>query len=175
MQNKIIKGKIWILRNSSEKIIDDIDTDQIFHNRYLAITDINEMGKYTLDNLEGWNDFSQKVEPGDIVITGRNFGSGSSRQQAVDCFKSLKVNAIVAESFGAIYKRNAINSGFPILTWKGIKEMVENGKIDDRDEIEINLETGSAKNITKDTTFDIEPFSKVQMEIYEAGNIFKSE
>ena len=175
MQNKIIKGKIWILRDSSEKVIDDIDTDQIFHNRYLAITDINEMGKYTLDNLEGWNDFSQKVEPGDIVITGRNFGSGSSRQQAVDCFKSLKVNAIVAESFGAIYKRNAINSGFPILIWKEIKEMVESGKINDRDEIEINLETGSMKNITKDIVFEMEPFSNVQMEIYEAGNIFKSE
>ncbi len=175
MQNKIIKGKIWILRDSSEKVIDDIDTDQIFHNRYLAITDINEMGKYTLDNLEGWNDFSQKVEPGDIVITGRNFGSGSSRQQAVDCFKSLKVNAIVAESFGAIYKRNAINSGFPILIWKEIKEMVESGKINDRDEIEINLETGSMKNITKDIACEMEPFSNVQMEIYEAGNIFKSE
>ncbi|MCK4665220.1 3-isopropylmalate dehydratase, partial [Candidatus Dependentiae bacterium] len=164
MKETILKGKVWILIDKAGEIIDDIDTDQIFHNRYLAITDINEMGKYAFDNLENWKDFSEKAEPGDIIITGRNFGAGSSRQQAVDCFISLKGNAIIAESFGAIYKRNAINSGFPILIWNELRTAAENGKIENRDEIEINLETSKVKNLTKNTEFEVEQFSKVQME-----------
>ena len=90
----------------------------IFHNRYLAITDIKEMGQYTFDNLKGFEDFSKKARQGDIIITGKNFGCGSSRQQAVDCFSSLGIQAIIAESFGAIYERNAINAAFPIMNCK---------------------------------------------------------
>lgn len=174
MRDKILKGKIWILRDKNGKIIDDIDTDQIFHNRYLAITDINEMGQYALDNLEGWNDFSKKAEKNDILIVGRNFGAGSSRQHAVDCFIALGINCIIAQSYGAIYKRNAINSGFPIFVWENVDEEVKKGNLDDRDELEINIETGEIKNLTKNLTFNIQPLSKVQMEIYEAGNLFKS-
>jgi len=168
-----IKGKVWILTDKEGELIDDIDTDQIFHNRYLAITDIDEMGKYALDNLEGWKDFSKKAEPNDIIIAGRNFGAGSSRQQAVDCFISLKVNGIIAESFGAIYRRNAINSAFPILIWNGVREIIKTGGISQRDELEIDLETGELKNLTKGSSFNLEPFSKVQMEIFTAGNLFK--
>ena len=65
---------------------DNIDTDMIFHNRYLAITDMREMGQYALDNLKGFKDFSRKAQAGDIVVAGKNFGCGSSRQQAVECF-----------------------------------------------------------------------------------------
>ena len=74
------------------------------------ITDINEMGQYTFDNLDGDKDFAKKAKPGDIIITAKTFGAGSSRQQAVDCFKSLGISAIIAESFGSIYERNAINN-----------------------------------------------------------------
>ena len=74
------------------------------------------MGQYIFDNLAGYEDFAKRVKPGDIVITGKNFGAGSSRQQAVDGFAILGVQAILAESFGAIYERNAINAAFPILT-----------------------------------------------------------
>ncbi len=175
MREKILKGKIWLLRDKNGKLIDDIDTDQIFHNRYLAITDIKEMGKYALDNLEGWNDFSKKVEPCDIIIAGKNFGAGSSRQQAVDCFISLGVNGIITRSYGAIYKRNAINSGFPIFTWDNVEKEIEKGNLQDRDELEINIETGEIKNITKGVSFKIAPLSQVQLDIYEAGNLFKSE
>ncbi|MCD6578856.1 3-isopropylmalate dehydratase [bacterium] len=175
MRDKIFKGKVWIIRDNEKKIIDDIDTDQIFHNRYLTITDINEMGKYAFDNLEGWNDFSKKAEPGDIIITGKNFGAGSSRQQAVDCFISLGVNAIISRSFGAIYKRNAINSGFPIFVWDNMEEEIQKGNLNDRDELEINIETGEIKNLTKNISFKVPPLSRVQLDIYEAGNLFKSE
>jgi len=140
----------------------------------LAITDINEMGQYALDNLEGWNDFSKKAEPGDILIVGKNFGAGSSRQHAVDCFIALGVNCIIAQSYGAIYKRNAINSGFPIFIWEQLESEVEKGNLKNRDELEINIETGEVNNLTKNISLKIPPLSKVQLDIYEAGNLFKS-
>ena len=90
----VLEGRIWMIKR------DNIDTDMIFHNRYLSITEMKEMGQYAFDNLKGFEDFSKKAKPGDIVVTGKNFGCGSSRQQAVDCFLSLGIQAIVAESFG---------------------------------------------------------------------------
>ena len=116
-KKSVIEGRIWVIHK------DNIDTDMIFHNRYLAITDIREMGQYAFDNLKGFEDFSRKAKPGDIIITGKNFGCGSSRQQAVDCFASLGIQAIIAESFGAIYERNAINAAFPVITCKELAEM----------------------------------------------------
>src|SRR5512136_2169351 len=111
-----ISGRVLIVPRNN------IDTDMIFHNAHLAITDIAQMGPHTFTSLEGFKDFPKKAKPGDILISGGNFGCGSSRQQAVDCFTSLGVRLIVAESLGAIYKRNAINSGLPILTFPGILE-----------------------------------------------------
>jgi len=69
----VIEGKVWLINK------DDIDTDMIFHNRYLTITDIAEMGQYTFDNLEGWEDFAQKSKSGDIVITGKKFREPEAR------------------------------------------------------------------------------------------------
>jgi len=155
-----VEGRVWIVDK------DNIDTDMIFHNRYLTITDIKQMGQYCFDNLEGHTDFSKKVKEGDIVITGKNFGCGSSRQQAVDCFKSLGVSAIIAESFGAIYERNAINAAFPILTGELIRAGINNG-----DTILVNFQTGEIENVTQKKKFQINPFSKVQMEIYKRGGL----
>lgn len=157
-----VKGRAWYIPS------DNIDTDMIFHNRYLAITDINEMGQYAFDNLEGYENFAQEAHPGDIIITGKNFGSGSSRQQAVDCFKALGVQAILAESFGAIYERNAINAAFPVLTYTNISDL----ELNDKDEIELNFETGVIKNLTKGTKSQITPFYEVQKEIYQNGGLF---
>ena len=158
----LMKGRVWVIDQ------DDIDTDMIFHNRYLQITDPEQMGQYIFDNLEGYEDFAKKCKPGDIVIVGKNFGSGSSRQQAVDGFKTLGVQAILAESFGAIYERNAINAAFPILSYNNLESAgVENG-----DEVEINLESGELKNMTKGRFTKIEPFSEVQLEIYQHGGLF---
>lgn len=159
-----ITGKIWLIIDHQNTLINDIDTDMIFHNQYLAITDIDKMGQYTFDNLEGWKDFFSKAKKGDVVIVGKNFGAGSSRQQAVDCFASLGIQAILAESFGAIYKRNAINSGMPILTITDI----DLSKLSQREEITIELEKGTVSN----QYINIQPFSKVQFDIYKAGNLF---
>jgi homoaconitate hydratase family protein/3-isopropylmalate dehydratase small subunit len=154
------EGRVWLIDR------DNIDTDMIFHNRYLSITDIEQMGQYCFDNLEGFKDFSKKAEKGDIVIVGKNFGCGSSRQQAVDCFKSLGVSLIIAESFGAIYERNAINAGLPILTGK----LLDSG-IKDGDKIKVDFETGEVEDLTQDKQLQIAPFSKVQTEIYKRGSL----
>lgn len=164
-----ITGRIWILTDLENHLYDDIDTDMIFHNRYLHITDVAAMGQYTLDNLVGWEDFAHKAHPGDIVMAGRNFGSGSSRQQAVDCFRALGIAAIVATSFAAIYKRNAINSGLPIIILPGLTDTAsafENGSL-----VSIDFETGELL-LNADKTFQAQPFSQVQMDIYQAGNLF---
>lgn len=157
----MFKGRAWVIKE------DNIDTDMIYHNRYLTITDIAEMGQYTFDNLSGWEDFAKKAKPGDIVVTGKNFGAGSSRQQAVDCFESLGVSCVIAESFGAIYERNAINKGFPIVTANPIAEGLEN-----EEEIEVDLETGK---ITFASGKEVQGmFSDVQKEIYIKGGLLNS-
>lgn len=155
----IIRGRVWVVER------DNIDTDMIFHNRYLTITDREEMGKYTFDNLKGWEDFAGRARPGDIVVTGANFGAGSSRQQAVDCFSSLGIGLIIARSFGAIYFRNAVNVALPVMVADLAAENLKDGDI-----IEANLETGeiglpSGKVVTG------RPFPKAQLDIYRRGGL----
>ncbi len=153
-----VEGRVWIIN------VDNIDTDMIFHNRYLAITDPAEMGQYTFDNLSGWEDFAKRCQPGDIVVTGANFGCGSSRQQAVDCFNTLGVQALVARSFGAIYERNAINAGMPLVVADLLDAGLENGQV-----VKVDFASGE---ITWDGgSLAGQPFSKVQMEIYHRGGL----
>ena len=165
---RVIKGRVWKVTDENGRRIDDIDTDMIFHNRYLYITDINEMGKYAFSNLPGWEDFPNRAKPGDILIVGRNFGAGSSRQHAVDCFIALGIAAIVGESFGAIYKRNVINSGLPLIEAPGIFD----SDIRTGDVIEINIETGEIHR-DGELVFRAKPMSGVALDIYDAGGIFE--
>jgi len=160
---EIIEGRAWVIRQ------DDIDTDMIFHNRYLTITNIKEMGQYTFDNLKGYEDFAKKAQPGDIVFTTKNFGAGSSRQQAVDCFQSLGITAIVAESFGAIYERNAINAALPILTYT--TGQLEELDLQQNYRVSINFKTGEITNITKNKSVVINKFYDAQMQIYKNGGL----
>ena len=107
MSNKAIKfsGKIWTFGHN-------IDTDVIIATQYL-INDLEEMKTHTFEVAN--SDFAQKVQPGDVIIAGKNFGCGSSRQQAVDVLKALEVGAVLAESFARIFYRNAINLGLPLI------------------------------------------------------------
>ena len=157
----ILEGKVWLI------LRDNIDTDMIYHNRYLAVTSTSEMGKYALGNLKGWEDYPQRSEPGDIIITGKNFGAGSSRQHAVDCFRALGNQAILAESFGAIYERNAINAGFPVLTYADLGEL----EIENRDTVILDLEHGTLTNQKNGKMVQIAKFSEVQRKIYERGDL----
>lgn len=160
-KDSILEGRIRLVQK------DNIDTDMIFHNRYLAVTDINEMGQYTFDNLTGFENFARIASAGDIVVTGKNFGCGSSRQQAVDCFYSLGIKAIIAESFGAIYERNAINAALPVVACKALPDM----KLQDGDKIRVDLKTGEIFNHRTGITSSADPFSDVQFEIYQKGGL----
>jgi 3-isopropylmalate dehydratase small subunit len=124
------------------------------------------MGQYTFNNLKNYENFSKIVKKGDIVVVGRNFGCGSSRQQAVDCFKSLGVSVIIAESFGSIYERNAINNAMPILVLEDITKLVKNMDI-----LSVDFINGDIVNITRNRNFKAKPFSKIQSEIYLRGGL----
>jgi 3-isopropylmalate dehydratase small subunit len=158
-----VEGNVWIIPK------DDIDTDMIFHNRYLTITNIREMGQYTFDNLKGFEDFAKKAKAGDIVITNKNFGAGSSRQQAVDCFISLGISCILAESFGAIYERNAINAAMPVLTYDPpilAKSGIKNG-----DRIRVDFISGELTNLENNKTASVNKFYDAQLAIYRNGGL----
>ncbi len=155
-----VRGKVWVVDH------DNIDTDMIYHNRHLAVTDIEEMGQYAFGNLPGWEDFPKKVKQGGIVVTGSNFGCGSSRQQAVDCFTSLGASLVIAKSFGAIYERNAINAGMPIMAAD-----LSGVGLSDGDELEVDLESGTITHVGSGRTVQGRPFSEVQMEIYRRGGL----
>lgn len=156
----VITGRVWVIDRNN------IDTDMIYHNRYLTITDRREMGRYAFDNLPGWEDFAKKATPGDIIVTGANFGAGSSRQQAVDCLLSLGISLIIAKSYGAIYFRNAVNVALPVMIADLVSAGVKNG-----DEISANLETGEI--VIKRTGQRIQgrPFAKAQLDIYRRGGL----
>ncbi|MBM3403725.1 MAG: 3-isopropylmalate dehydratase large subunit [Bacteroidetes bacterium] len=158
-----IQGHVWIIPK------DDIDTDMIFHNRYLTITDIKEMGQYTFDNLKGFEDFAKKAKAGDIVITGKNFGAGSSRQQAVDCFLALGISCILAESYGAIYERNAINAAMPILTFD--PATLQEAEIKHGDQISVDFTTGELVNLKNNKKTQVNKFYSAQLEIYKKGGL----
>lgn len=154
-----VTGRVWVIP------VDNIDTDMIFHNRHLAVTEREQMGQYAFGNLAGYQDFAKQARLGDIVLTGKNFGAGSSRQQAVDCFLALGIGAIIAESFGAIYERNAINAGLPILVAPK-PQGVESGDI-----VTVDFTTGHISVEQKNLTLNGVPFSDVQLRIYERGGL----
>lgn len=149
--------------------IPNIDTDMIFHNRHLHITERDKMAEHIFGNLEGWQNYPKESQTGDILIVGHNFGCGSSRQQAVDGFLALGVVAVIGESFGAIYKRNAINAGWPLVECPGI---IQSG-IKDLDQIQINLETGSISTTDGIEVAKGKPLSRVQRDIYQAEGLME--
>lgn len=163
----VIKGRARLITTPDGSLMDDIDTDMIFHNKYLSITEIEKMGFHTFETLEGYGDFASTVREGDIIVAGGNFGCGSSRQQAVDCFISLGVSMVITESTGAIYKRNIINSGFPFLEVPGIKT----SGIEEGEEIEVDFLEGKIKLSGGEVIHAISPPS-VQIDIYGAGGLF---
>ncbi len=162
-------GKAWILRDAQGVFLDDVDTDQIYHNAHLAVTDPQEMGRYALGNLKGWEDFPSKVGPGDILVAGSNFGAGSSRQHAVDCFISVGVSAILARSFAPIYKRNAINSGLLVLACPALASSA----LRDNQVVEVRFREAQVLDAaTGETLARCTAPSEVQLQIYRAGNLF---
>ncbi len=151
-------GRVW-------KYGDNVNTDQIFPGKYTyTITDPAEMAKHAMEDLDP--DFAKNVQKGDIIVAGKNFGCGSSREQAVTALKVAGISTIIADSFARIYFRNLINEGVLALTIPGFSNMVEKG-----DKIEIDLDNG--KVIAKGKTFDFPPLLPKMQEILQAGGLIE--
>ncbi len=143
---------------------DHVSTDDIIAGRYLAKHDPQEWGRHAMENIDP--EFSKRVSPGDVIVAGRDFGCGSSREQAPIALKAAGISAVVAESFARIFYRNAINQGLPVLTCPGIRKEFRNG-----DEIEIDLKGGVVRNLSAGKEFKVSPLPPFIMEILEAGGL----
>lgn len=150
-----ITGRVWAYG-------DDVNTDVIFPGKYTySISDRKEMALHALEDLDPG--FVDNVRLGDIIVAGKNWGCGSSREQAVICLKEAGVGAIVARSFARIYFRNCINEGLPIVTCDAI-DTVELG-----DEVTIDFEAGTVR--TPGGEYSFPPLDPSVMEILDAGGL----
>ena len=150
------KGRVW-------KYGDNVNTDVIFPGKYTySILEPEEMARHALEDLDPG--FAKKVKPGDVIVAGRNFGCGSSREQAATCLKYAGVQAVIAKSFARIFFRNAINQGLPVLQSEEAVDSIEDGG-----EIEIDFDKGSIKTARGYFTFPAFPESV--MGILEAGGL----
>lgn len=145
---------------------DNIDTDVIIPGPYLKIHDHKELGKHAMEGLDP--DFSKKICEGDFLLTGKNFGCGSSREHAPIALHQVGIRAILSPSFARIFYRNAVDGGY-LLPIEIDPFLIE--KISDNDEIEIDLNTNTIINITTSEKFNIKPFPEIISKIVKAGGL----
>lgn len=152
------KGRVW-------KYGDDINTDVIFPGRYTyKMMEPVEMAKHAMEDLDP--DFAKNVKPGDVIVAGKNFGCGSSREQAAACLRASGVQAVVAKSFARIYFRNAINLGLAVLQCEEASDALKTG-----DEVEIDFAGGEI--ISGDRIFRFFPLPDSVIGIIEAGGLIE--
>lgn len=152
-------GRVW-------KFGDDIDTDVIIPGRFLADwnREPEKLGQYCFSGIDP--DFASKVRPGDIIVAGRNFGCGSSRQAAPVAIKSVGIGFIIAVSFARIFYRNAINIGLAVLECPSLA-----GEAREGDRLMVELEKGVIVNPDSGKTYRFEPFPPVVREILRSGGL----
>jgi len=143
---------------------DNVDTDVIIPARYLSSFDAKELATYAMIDIAP--SFAGSVEKGDIIVAGKNFGCGSSREHAPLCLKTAGVKCIIAESFARIFYRNSINIGFPILECKEAVEQVNTG-----DEVEVDFPTGIIFNKTSNQQYQSLPFPPFLQRMIEADGL----
>ncbi len=146
---------------------DNIDTDVIIPGQYLKIHDYAELALHAMEGLDP--DFHSKVKEGDFILSGRNFGCGSSREHAPIALSHSGIKAVLALSFARIFYRNAVDGAFllPIEIEEDAYSNISQG-----DEIDINIQTNEIKNLTKNKTYKMKPFSDIIGKIIEAGGLF---
>ena len=157
MDNTNITGRAFVYGPN-------IDTDQIYPGRYLELTDAADVGKHAMEGVDPA--FVGEFRKGDIIVAATNFGCGSSREQAALTLKTAGVGAVIAESFGRIFYRNAINLGIPLITCKGAHAIAQRG-----DTLRVDLAAGQIINERTGQSVRAEPFSAYTMTILEHGGI----
>jgi len=154
----IIKGAVHIFG-------DDVNTDDIIAAKYLNTTDVVELGSHCMETIAP--DFVGQIQQGDIVVAGKNFGCGSSREHAPVAIKGCGISLVIAESFARIFFRNSINIGLPILTLPEAKNLHAG------DTLEVDLARGVVKNITQNKTYTAQPFATFMQELIEVGGLMQ--
>jgi 3-isopropylmalate/(R)-2-methylmalate dehydratase small subunit len=149
------------------KFGDNIDTDVILPGKYLVLIDPNDLAKHAMEGLDP--DFPEKAKKGIVVVGGKNFGCGSSREQAPLALKYSGVKCVVAESFARIFFRNAINIGLPLIEYTGISAAVDNG-----DELSVDFEAGTIQNVTKGKSFQVAKLPPFILEILTDGGLIEN-
>jgi len=152
-----------IIRGRVQKVGDDVNTDEIIPAKYLNILEGEELGKHCLEGLEP--DFIKKISSGNILVAGKNFGCGSSREQAPRAIKAAGISLVIAQSFARIFFRNAINIGLPILELEKTKEIFAG------DELEVDLAEGKVRNFTRNKEYKAKEFPLFILEIISAGGL----
>ena len=149
------------------KYPDNVDTDVIIPARYLNTPDAQELAKHCMEDIDA--DFVNKVQTGDIMVAGWNFGCGSSREHAPLVIKTCGTGCVVAKSFARIFYRNAINIGMPILECEQAADEISAG-----DEVSIDFSTGTISNLTTGKTYQAQPFPPFIQNIIAKGGLLAS-
>jgi 3-isopropylmalate/(R)-2-methylmalate dehydratase small subunit len=152
-------GLIWMLG-------DNVNTDVIIPGRYNVTTDRSQLARYCL--CEVLPDFAQQVKTGDVVMAGHNFGCGSSREHAPAAIQACGVQVVIARSFARIFYRNSVNIGLPVLVCEEAVLASADGQ-----QVEVDLATGTIRNMTTDQTFQAEPLNSFVARIVAAGGIIE--
>ncbi len=145
----------------------NIDTDVILPGKYLVLVDPYDLAKHALEGLDP--DFPEKAKKGVIVVGGKNFGCGSSREQAPLALKYSGVKCVIAETFARIFFRNAINIGLPVIECKGISAAVDDG-----DELSVDFEAGTVQNLSKGKSFQVAKLPPFILEILSDGGLIEN-
>ena len=155
-----VKGKAW-------RFGDSVSTDDIIAGRYKFKTlDMRELARHAMENIRPG--FAELVKPGDLIVAGKNFGCGSSREQAPRVLKELGIGCVVAKSFARIFYRNSIMVGLPVIECPDAVDHIEEG-----DEVEVALREGVVKNLSKQLTFKAKPYPEFMLKILEAGGLIE--
>jgi 3-isopropylmalate/(R)-2-methylmalate dehydratase small subunit len=157
MMEKVAKGKAFVFGTN-------IDTDQIYPGRFVELTDVADVAKHAMEGADP--NFVKEFKEGDIIVASTNFGCGSSREHAAITLKAVGAGAILADSFGRIFYRNAINLGVPLLVCPDISKVVTTGDI-----VSVNVESGKVINETTGATAQAQPMSEYVMNILSSGGI----
>jgi 3-isopropylmalate/(R)-2-methylmalate dehydratase small subunit len=151
-----LRGRVW-------KFGDHVDTDVMTSGKYLNLP-MEEMKKHVFEAIRPT--FAHEIKPGDIIVAGRNFGCGSSRETAPAALKALGVGAVVAESFARIFYRNAIAIGLPAIACSNVSSLFNDG-----DEAEVNFINGRVTNGASGKSLDFQPFPEAMLKVLECGGI----
>ncbi|HLC18136.1 MAG TPA: 3-isopropylmalate dehydratase small subunit [Thermodesulfobacteriota bacterium] len=154
------KGRVW-------KFGSDVDTDRIIPARYLNTSDPGELAKHCMEDEDP--KFSSMVRHGDMIVAGKNFGCGSSREHAPIAIKASGVSCVIARSFARIFYRNSFNMGLPILESDEVYRATKQGDV-----LEVDIDKGEIRNTTKKLVFKARPVPPFMQELVRAGGLLKA-